>query len=128
MQTTYKRPVFLSLRFSGEIAVGFHRNGYICIQMAEMERFREGTHRRLLVGVLMAAKWCVDWQGIDSFFRHDAASLVLEGLPKPSPNSYTASCTERYSSQFKDNCSAEMQSGSKEGSYLRLIDCCVTQL
>ena len=39
-----------------------------------------------------------------------------------------ASCTERYSSQFKNNCLAEMWSGSEEGSYLRLIDGCITQL
>ena len=31
-------------------------------------------------------------------------------------------------SQFKGNCSAEMWSGSEEGSYVRLIDCCITQL
>ena len=30
-------------------------------------------------------------------------------------------------SQFKGNCSAEMWSGSEEGSYVRLIDYCVTQ-
>ena len=29
---------------------------------------------------------------------------------------------------FKNNCSAEMWSGSEEGSYLKLIDCCITQL
>ena len=38
------------------------------------------------------------------------------------------SFTERYSSQTKNNCSAEMWSGSEEGSYLRLIDCGITQL
>ena len=30
--------------------------------------------------------------------------------------------------QFKNNYFAEMRSGSKEGSYLRLIDLCITQL
>jgi len=34
-------------------------------------------------------------------------------------------CTERYSSQFKNNCFTEMLSGS---SYLRPIDGCITQL
>jgi len=35
---------------------------------------------------------------------------------------------DRYSSQFKNNYFAEMCSGSEEGSYLRLIDFCITQL
>jgi len=29
---------------------------------------------------------------------------------------------------FKNNCLAQIWSGSEEGSYLRLIDCCITQL
>jgi len=29
---------------------------------------------------------------------------------------------------FQNNCLAEMWSSSEEGSYLRLIDCCITQL
>jgi hypothetical protein len=33
-----------------------------------------------------------------------------------------------FSSQFRNNCSAEMWSGSEEGSYLRPIDCCITHL
>ena len=33
-----------------------------------------------------------------------------------------------YSSQFKNKYSAEMWSGSAKGAYLRLIDCCITQL
>jgi len=36
--------------------------------------------------------------------------------------------TDRYSSQFKNNYFTEMCSGSKEGSYLRRIDLCITQL
>ena len=32
------------------------------------------------------------------------------------------------SSQFKNNLLAEMWSGSQEGSYFRLINCCITQL
>ena len=40
----------------------------------------------------------------------------------------TESCTERYSSQCKNNCFAEMWSGSEAGSYLRLINWCITQL
>ena len=31
-------------------------------------------------------------------------------------------CTDRYSSQFENNCFTEMCSGSEAGSYLRLID------
>jgi len=34
----------------------------------------------------------------------------------------------RYSSQFENNYFTEMCSGSEEGSYLRLIDGCITQL
>ena len=34
----------------------------------------------------------------------------------------------RYSSQFKNDCLAEMWSSSEKGSCLRLIDCCITQL
>ena len=34
----------------------------------------------------------------------------------------------RYSSRFKNNCFAEMRSGSGEGSYLRLVDFGITQL
>jgi len=34
----------------------------------------------------------------------------------------------RYSSQFKNNCFTDMCSGSEAGSYLRLIDFCITQL
>ena len=45
-----------------------------------------------------------------------------------SENSETESCTERCSSRFKNNCLAEMWSGSEEGSCLRLIDSCTTQL
>jgi len=33
-----------------------------------------------------------------------------------------------YSFQVKNNCVAQIWSGSEEGSYLRLIDCCITQL
>ena len=33
-----------------------------------------------------------------------------------------------YSSQFQNKCLAESCSGSEEGSYSRLIDCCITQL
>ena len=43
-------------------------------------------------------------------------------------NSSTESCTERHSSRFKNNCFAVLRSSSKEGSYLRLVDFCITQL
>jgi len=39
-----------------------------------------------------------------------------------------ASPADRYSSQVKNNYFTEMSSGSEAGSYLRLIDFCVTQL
>ena len=35
---------------------------------------------------------------------------------------------ERYSSQFKNNCIAETWSASEEGSYLRPVDWCITEL
>ena len=37
-------------------------------------------------------------------------------------------CTDRYSSQCKNNYSIEIGSSSEEGSYLRLTDACITQL
>ena len=36
--------------------------------------------------------------------------------------------TSSYTSQFKNSCLAEMWSGSDEGSFLRLVDRCITQL
>ena len=39
-----------------------------------------------------------------------------------------SSANKTYSSQFKNNCFAEMWSSSEQGSYLRLIDCFITQL
>ena len=36
--------------------------------------------------------------------------------------------SQRYNSQFKNNYLAEMWSGSEEGSFFMLIDCCSTQL
>ena len=36
-------------------------------------------------------------------------------------------CTTRYSSRFKNNCFAVMRCSSKEGSYSRLVDFCITQ-
>ena len=36
--------------------------------------------------------------------------------------------SDRYSFQFKNNYFTEMCSGSEEGSYLMLIDFCITQL
>ena len=40
----------------------------------------------------------------------------------------TPSCTDRHSSQFKNNHFTEMCSGSEEGWYLRLKDFRITQL
>ena len=45
-----------------------------------------------------------------------------------SENSSIGNCTERYSSEFKNNCFTEMRSGSAEGSHFRLMDGCITQL
>ena len=43
-------------------------------------------------------------------------------------DSSTESCTKQNSSRFKNNCFAVLISSSKEGSYLRLVDFCITQL
>jgi len=43
-------------------------------------------------------------------------------------NAVVVEWSTRYSSQFKNNYFTEMCSGSEEGSYLRLIDFCITQL
>ena len=43
-------------------------------------------------------------------------------------DSSTESCTVRYSSRLENNCFAVTRSSSKEGSYLRLEDLCITQL
>ena len=41
---------------------------------------------------------------------------------------FPESCITRYSSRLKNNCVAVMRSGSEEGSSLRLVDFCTTQL
>ena len=46
----------------------------------------------------------------------------------PIPDRLKQSCTERYSSQFENNCLAEIRSSFEEGLYIRLIDLCITQL
>ena len=38
------------------------------------------------------------------------------------------SCTDRYSSRFQDNCFSVLRRGSKEVTYLRLVDFCITHL
>ena len=57
---------------------------------------------------------CLDW--------FDVPDPAYKVCPPHSENSQTESCTERYSSQFQNNCLAKMWSGSEESSYLRLID------
>ena len=50
-------------------------------------------------------------------------------VPTTPDHAGTRTCvTKRYSSQFKNSCWAEMWSGSEEGSFLRLVDRCITQL
>ena len=74
---------------------------------------------------------------LDAFFNVQADHLVFGFLaacnalrdnlaihPGPPP----LRCTERYSSQCKNNCFTEMRSGSEEGSYVRLTDGCIAQL
>jgi len=70
---------------------------------------REGTHEELgVVRVRVGFEcWVLGVYGLG----------VMEGTHH-----------ERSSSQFKNNCLAEMRSDSEEGSYFRLIDCCITQL
>ena len=46
----------------------------------------------------------------------------------PSEGSHLRVTCDRTSSQFQNNCFTEMCSGPEEGSYLRLIDGCITQL
>ena len=38
------------------------------------------------------------------------------------------SCTARYNFRFQDNCFSVLRRGSKEVTYLRLVDFCITQL
>ena len=51
--------------------------------------------------------------------RAQRPRIVRQALREP---------VSRYSFRFKNNCFAEMRSGSGEGSYLRLVDFCITQL
>ena len=69
----------------------------------------------LYIGVTSNTGGRVGWSA------YMAAVLVVHGRNKKS-------CTERYSSRFKNNCFAVLRSSSKEGSYLRLVDLCITQL
>ena len=52
----------------------------------------------------------------------------IDDLTNVDDSKLEGATVERYSSQFKKNCLAEMWSGSEEGSYVRLIDSCITQL
>ena len=58
----------------------------------------------------------------------DRACEMSAYCARPSRESKSHSETKGHSSQFKNNCMAEMWSGSEEGSCLRLLDCCITQL
>ena len=55
-------------------------------------------------------------------------ALTSTLLLTPSHFSSTESCTARHSSRFKNNCFTVMRSSSEEGSYVRLVDFCITQL
>ena len=66
-------------------------------------------------GHLLAAIKSPLWSRVDDYARVSHEHQLSRSLP-------------RYTAQFKNNYSAEMWSGSDEGSYLRLIDCCITQL
>ena len=57
------------------------------------------------------------------FFEADFCKVIFSH----SSAWYVSLGTDRYSSQFKDNCFTEMWSGSEVGSYVRLIDFCITQ-
>ena len=56
--------------------------------------------------------------------------FVITGpCPLPTVSSiFACTCTRGYTSQCKSNCFTEMCSGSEAGSYLRLIDVCISQL
>ena len=56
------------------------------------------------------------------------ATGVFRGACHPGGNLEASQFPDRYSSQFKNNYFTEMCSGSEAGSYLRLIDLCITQL
>ena len=58
-----------------------------------------------------------------------AVALVVAQNERPVRlGSGMGSCTDRNSSQFRNNYFTERCSGSEAGSYLRLIDFCITQL
>ena len=55
-----------------------------------------------------------------SWCRVEESGFDLEGV--------WSGVSDRYSSQFRDHYFAEMCSGSEEGSCVRLIDFCISQL
>ena len=71
------------------------------LESNEEEEEEEGTATMSAMSTLLAATW---------------------------ETSQIESCTERYSSELKNTCFTEMRSGSEEGSHLRLIVGCITQL
>jgi len=54
--------------------------------------------------------------------------LVTPAEARAGDPSVHESCTDRYNFRFRNNCFAEMRCGSEEGSYLRLVDFCITHL
>ena len=56
------------------------------------------------------------------------AAVMKEMHATPRNASTQHTCTDRYSSQFKNNYFTEMCSDSEAGSYSRLIDFVITQL
>jgi len=61
----------------------------------------------------------------DASSERDALTFVRRPIARNSEN--CAASRWRGGSQFKNNYFVEMRSGSEEGSYLRLIDLCITQ-
>ena len=60
-------------------------------------------------------------------FRIWSVGFRVQGFSRGAPpGRCTSSLAE--TSRFKKNCFTEIRSGSEEGSYFRLIDCCITQL
>jgi len=71
-------------------------------------------HSTLSLGVIKKKK--KGWGVLDVCALEEGEVLELRAVPG------------RHSSQFKNNHSTEMCSGAEAGSYLRLVDSCITQV
>jgi len=60
--------------------------------------------------------------------KHAKSQRFILRLLQHQPSEWLHTPNNRYSSQFKNNYFTKVFSGSEAGSYLRLIDCCITQL